>query len=199
MKLFAGYLDRSAQETLLAEIREIVRQAPLFTPCMPRTGKPFSVRMSNCGPLGWVADKQGYRYQAKHPVTKKPWPNIPDQLLTLWRDLADFEGEPEACLINHYDPKAKMGLHVDEDEEEFDAPIFSLSLGDDARFRLGGLSRKDPTKSFVLHSGDILLLNGDDRKAFHGIDRIYSGTSTLLKTPGRINLTMRRVTPVGIK
>jgi alkylated DNA repair protein (DNA oxidative demethylase) len=199
MKLFAGYLDRTAQEALLSEIREIVRQAPLFTPCMPRTGKPFSVRMSNCGPLGWVADKQGYLFQEMHPVTNEPWPRIPEQLLTLWHDLADFKGEPEACLINHYEPKAKMGLHVDEDEEEFDAPIFSLSLGDDARFRLGGLSRKDPTKSFVLHSGDILLLDGDDRKAFHGIDRIYPGTSTLLKTPGRINLTMRRVTPIGIK
>ncbi len=194
MKLLAGYLDHSAQETLLSEIRQIVRQAPLFTPCMPRTGKPFSVRMSNCGPLGWVADKQGYRYQSTHPITDEPWPNIPDQLLKLWSDLTDFGGEPEACLINHYEPRAKMGLHVDEDEEEFMAPIFSLSLGDDARFRLGGMNRKDPTKSFILHSGDVLLLDGEDRKAYHGIDRIYAGTSTLLKAPGRINLTMRRVT-----
>jgi alkylated DNA repair protein (DNA oxidative demethylase) len=195
MKLFPGYLDRQAQEDLLAQIRLIVQKAPLFTPCMPKTGKPFSVRMSNCGPLGWVADKGGYRYQPTHPVTHKPWPAIPDQLLKLWHDLANFDAEPEACLINHYEPKAKMGLHVDEDEEEFSAPIFSLSLGDDARFRLGGQSRKDPTKSFILHSGDILLLDGADRKAYHGIDRIYPGTSTLLKTPGRINLTMRRVTP----
>ena len=199
MKLFSGYLHRSAQEGLLSEIREIVRQAPLFTPCMPRTGKPFSVKMSNCGPLGWVADKQGYRYQKTHPVTNEPWPRIPDQLLKLWHDLAAFDGEPEACLINHYEPRAKMGLHVDEDEEEFEAPIFSLSLGDDARFRLGGPSRKDPTKSFILHSGDILLLDGEDRKAFHGIDRIYPGTSTLLKTSGRINLTMRRVTSIYTK
>lgn len=197
MKLLAHYLDREEQESLLTEIRQIVQQAPLFTPCMPKTGKPFSVRMSNCGPLGWVADKQGYRYQSTHPVTQKPWPAIPYRLLALWRELADFDGDPEACLINHYEPNAKMGLHVDADEEEFSAPIFSLSLGDDARFRLGGTRRKDPTKSFLLHSGDILLLDGEDRKAYHGIDRIYPGTSTLLKAPGRINLTMRRVTHLG--
>ncbi|MCV6603222.1 MAG: alpha-ketoglutarate-dependent dioxygenase AlkB [Cohaesibacter sp.] len=194
MKLLPGHLDRKDQEALLDEIRAIVKQAPLFTPSMPRTGQPFSVRMSNCGPLGWVSDKTGYRYQATHPATNKPWPALPQRLLQLWHDLANYDDEPQACLINYYHSDAKMGLHVDGDEEDFTAPIFSLSLGDDARFRLGGARRNDPTKSFMLRSGDILLLNGSDRKAYHGIDRIYPGTSTLLKAPGRINLTMRRVT-----
>lgn len=196
MKLYPAYLDRAAQEALLEQIRAIVEEAPLFTPCMPRSGKAFSVRMSNCGPLGWVSDIGGYRYQPYHPATQRPWPSMPPLLLQFWQDLSGCDAEPEACLINYYGPDAKMGLHVDSDEEDFSAPIFSLSLGDDARFRLGGTTRKDPTNSFKLSSGDILLLDGKDRKAYHGIDRIYPGTSNLLKAPGRINLTMRRVKPI---
>ncbi|PTW62783.1 alkylated DNA repair protein (DNA oxidative demethylase) [Breoghania corrubedonensis] len=193
-----GRLDRSAQEALLAEIRAVVRAAPLFQPVMPRTGKPLSVKMSNCGSLGWVADEAGYRYQSAHPVTGKPWPAIPQMLLDLWAEISGFPAEPEACLINFYEETARMGLHRDEDEEDFSAPVFSVSLGDTCRFRVGGQVRKDPTSSFKLASGDIVLLAGEARTVFHGVDRIYPGTSTLLKDGGRINLTLRRVRKVPV-
>lgn len=188
-------LSRQEQEALLSEIREIAVISPLFVPKMPRTGKPMSVRMTNCGPLGWVTTKEeGYRYQATHPETGKPWPPIPKTLLDLWTSHADYPKPPEACLINFYETSAKMGLHQDRDEENFDAPVLSVSLGDTCLFRIGGENRKDPTKSFKLESGDVMLLTGKSRMAFHGVDRIYPGTSTLLKQEGRINLTLRRVT-----
>ena len=193
-RLRPEYLTRDDQEALLADIRAVVRAAPLFTPTMPRWGRPFSVRMSNCGPLGWVSDKAGYRYQPKHPETGEPWPPIPKMLLEIWNDLAGYPAPPEACLINFYGADAKMGLHRDNDEEDFSAPVVSLSLGDTCRFRLGGLARKDPTHSFKLASGDAVVLGGESRLAHHGVDRIYPGTSTLLKDGGRINLTLRRVT-----
>lgn len=190
-----GWLDRPAQEALAEELRQVLAGAPLFTPRMPRTGKPFSVRMSNCGPLGWVSDETGYRYQPTHPETGKPWPPMPDMLLKAWDALAGSPLQPEACLINWYAPGTRMGLHQDRDEEEFAAPVLSLSLGDTALFRVGGTSRKDPTRSIRLASGDALLLSGPARLAFHGIDRILPDTSTLLKQSGRINLTLRRVHP----
>lgn len=182
----------------MREILGVLPAAPLFTPAMPRTGKPFSVRMSNCGPLGWVSDKEGgYRYQAEHPETGKSWPPIPHMLLDLWDEVADYGAPPEACLINVYGPSAKMGLHRDEDEEDFSAPVVSVSLGDTARFRIGGLARKDPTRSFDLKSGDVLILGGDARLSYHGVDRIKAGTSDLLgerfPQAARINLTLRRV------
>ena len=191
---YPGYLDRLAQETLRDDLRKIIRAAPLFTPKMPRTGKAFSVRMSNCGSLGWVSDISGYRYQARHPDTSDPWPRIPDILLDTWADLAPKAPPPEACLINIYDEVARMGLHQDRDEEEFSAPVVSLSLGDTALFRVGGLTRDAPTRSFRLQSGDAMILGGSARLAFHGVDRIVAGSSTLLARGGRINLTLRRVT-----
>lgn len=190
-----GYLDRSAQEDLVEIIRRIVAEAPLYTPVMPGTGKPMSVRMTNCGQLGWVTDKErGYRYQATHPSTGRPWPAIPGELLALWERLAEYPEPPEACLVNFYSDDAKMGLHQDKDETQLSAPVLSISLGNSCLFRVGGLDRKDPTGSFKLQSGDIVLLAGEGRLAFHGVDRIYPGTSTLLKNGGRINLTLRRVT-----
>lgn len=190
-----GYLDRPAQENLVEIIRRIVTEAPLYTPAMPGTGKPMSVRMTNCGQLGWVTDKErGYRYQPTHPATGKPWPAIPTELMALWEKLAGYSKPPEACLVNFYSDDAKMGLHQDKDETEFAAPVLSVSLGNSCLFRVGGLDRKDPTGSFKLQSGDIVLLAGEGRLAFHGVDRIYPGTSTLLKNGGRINLTLRRVT-----
>ena len=191
-----GYLDKAQQEMLVDIVRGIVAEAPLYTPSMPKTGKEMSVRMTNCGALGWVTDKErGYRYQPTHPVTGKPWPAIPDMLLDIWRDTAGTDIEPEACLINYYDPAAKMGLHQDRDEHEFSAPVLSISLGDDCLFRVGGLKRDEPTVSFRLASGDIVVIGGESRLAFHGVDRIYPGTSMLLKQDGRINLTLRRVNP----
>lgn len=187
-------LDRPAQEALVADLRAVLAQAPLFQPTMPRTGKPLSVRMSNCGPLGWVADRAGYRYQPLHPVTGQPWPPVPPALVALWNAVAPEAPEPEACLVNWYAPDAKMGLHQDRDEETFDAPVVSVSLGDDAVFRLGGPTRGGPTEAITLRSGDVLVLGGESRLCFHGVARILPGTSTLLDAPGRINLTLRRVT-----
>lgn len=189
-----GYLDRADQEHLVELIRGVVAEAPLYVPEMPGTGKPMSVRMTNCGPLGWVTDRErGYRYQPFHPATGKPWPAMPQELLGLWEKLAGYPKLPEACLINFYSDDAKMGLHQDRDETDLEAPVLSVSLGNSCLFRVGGLNRKDKTGSFRLSSGDVVILGGEGRLAFHGVDRIYPGTSTLLKNGGRINLTLRRV------
>ncbi len=191
-----GYLDRPTQEALVEAIRGVVAEAPLYTPVMPGTGKEMSVRMTNCGSLGWVTDKQrGYRYQSTHPITGRPWPAIPPQLLDFWRDIAGYEKPPEACLVNFYGDDARMGLHQDRDEQDLKAPVLSISLGNTCLFRVGGLSRNDRTLSFKLASGDIVVLGGEGRLCFHGVDRIYPATSTLLKNGGRINLTLRRVQP----
>jgi DNA oxidative demethylase len=192
--LHAEYLNRAAQQTLLAAVRDVIREAPLYTPQMPRSGKPFSVRMTNCGSLGWVSDITGYRYQAEHPETGRPWPSIPDIVLRAWVDLANYPALPEACLVNVYASGTKMGLHQDRDEDDLSAPVVSLSLGDTCLFRVGGTKRGDLTRSFRLASGDALVLGGPNRLAFHGVDRILAGTSTLLPEGGRINLTLRRVT-----
>lgn len=190
------FLDRAAQEQLVASIREIVAEAPLFVPAMPRTGKEMSVRMTNCGPLGWVTDKErGYRYQPSHPVTGKPWPAIPAMLLDIWNRVAGSAKPPEACLVNFYDDSARMGLHQDRDEKDLEAPVLSVSLGNTCLFRVGGTDRKDPTMSLKLRSGDVFVIGGPGRLCFHGVDRIYPSTSTLLKNGGRINLTLRRVNP----
>jgi alkylated DNA repair protein (DNA oxidative demethylase) len=192
---FPEFLDSTAQAALLPEIRRIVAKAPLFTPAMPRSGQEMSVRMTNCGELGWVTDKErGYRYQAAHPVTGQSWPSIPKLLLDLWREVAKYPALPEACLVNYYAGAAKMGLHQDKDEEDFAAPVLSVSLGDTAMFRIGGETRKAPTRAFELRSGDVVVLGGEERLAYHGIDRILPGTSNLLAEGGRFNLTLRRVT-----
>ena len=189
------YLDRAGQAALRDAVAAVLAVAPPFTPRMPRTGKAFSVKMSNCGPLGWVSDERGgYRYQPIHPETGAPWPPIPARLLDAWAEFAPGAPPPEACLINLYDATARMGLHQDRDEAELSAPVVSLSLGDAALFRVGGVTRGGPTRSFRLASGDAMTLGGSGRLAFHGVDRIYAGSSTLLAAGGRINLTMRRVT-----
>src|ERR1700693_964115 len=194
LRVIAGYFDRPAQEELLAALREVMRRAPLYTPRMPKSGRPLSVRMTNCGPLGWMTDAGGYRYQATHPETGAPWPPIPDILLAAWRALARYPHAPEACLVNIYGPAARMGLHQDRDEEDMTAPVVSLSLGDSCLFRIGGTRRTDRTRTLRLSSGDAVVLGGGARLAFHGVDRIIAGTSTLLPEGGRINLTLRRVT-----
>jgi alkylated DNA repair protein (DNA oxidative demethylase) len=189
-----GYLDQVRQRDLLRQVGEVLAVAPLYTPTMPRTGKPFSVRMSNCGALGWVSDQAGgYRYQAVHPETGKPWPPIPGLLLEIWRELVDYPLPPEACLINYYAAGARMGSHRDADEEDVRAPVVSVSLGDDATFHVGGLVRAGPKQRIVLRSGDVVVLGGAARMAYHGIDRVHPGTSRLLAQGGRLNLTLRRV------
>jgi len=193
-----GFLDRAAQETLIAALRNVVSAAPFYTPRMPRSGKPFSVAMTNCGSLGWVSDKDGYRYQVTHPETGDPWPPMPTVVLDAWAALSGYPHPPEACLVNWYRERAKLGLHRDEDEEDIDAPVVSLSLGDTGVFRIGGTERKGATRSVKLHSGDAVVFGGESRLAYHGIDRILSGSSTVLSEwlpeGGRINLTLRRVT-----
>ena len=201
-KLLPDYLDRAAQQSLLAEVAVLFEVSPPYQPTMPRTGQPMSVTMTNAGPLGWVTDKEGgYRYQARHPVTGEPWPPIPESVLDIWRAVGGCGALPEACLVNLYGETARMGLHVDRDEEDRSAPVVSISLGDTALFRLGGVTRKDPTRSVKLASGAVVVLGGEARMAHHGVDRIYPGTSRLLEDfpiPGirRINLTLRRVTRI---
>jgi DNA oxidative demethylase len=194
MKYLPQFLDRAAQEQLVEALRLAVESAPLFTPVMPKTGKPFSVRMTNMGTLGWVSDKQGYRYQPTHPDTGVAWPAMPLSILDVWAKVSDYPHPPEACLVNYYIEGAKMGLHQDRDEKDFAAPVVSISLGDTALFRIGGTTRGGKTQSLKLSSGDVLVMDGESRLAFHGIDRVMTGTSTLLKSGGRINLTLRRVT-----
>jgi len=201
-RFLSGLLQASAQAALVTALRSAVASAPFFTPVMPRTGKPFSVRMTNLGPLGWVSDREGgYRYQATHPETGRQWPPIPKMVLDLWRNVSDYPQDPEACLVNYYAAGTRMGLHQDRDEEDFGAPVVSISLGDTCLFRIGGSKRDDPTRSLRLSSGDVVVLGGESRLALHGVDRIYAGTSTLLTDwfpeGGRINLTLRRVTKPG--
>jgi len=187
-------LPEDSQKDLVKIILAILEEAPLFRPVMPRTGTPFSVLMSNCGPLGWVSDRAGYRYQPDHPVTRRPWPALPALLLEIWRAAGGYAAPPEACLINVYRQGARMGLHQDRDEADLAAPVVSISLGDKALFRYGGAKRASPTRSAWLASGDVVVLAGESRLAFHGIDRIVPGSSGLVPGGGRINLTLRRVT-----
>lgn len=199
LRLLPEALDLAGQQALLAEVVDCLAAAPPFQPVMPRTGRPFSVRMSNAGSLGWVADQTGgYRYQPHHPQTGAPWPAIPQSLVALWERCSAWPHPPEACLINLYTAGARMGLHVDADEEALAAPVLSVSLGSTALFRIGGLQRNDPTASLPLRTGDVLVLGGVARSCHHGIDRVRPGTSQLVSRtlPGveRINLTLRRVT-----
>jgi DNA oxidative demethylase len=194
-RLWPGLLSRAEQEALRDEVFARMRAGPLYIPRMPKSGAPMSVRMTNFGPLGWVTDKEhGYRYQATHPDTDHPWPEMPPRVLELWNELAAYSAPPEACLVNYYETDARMGLHVDSDEDAWDAPVLSISLGDTALFRIGGVLRSDPTRSVRLASGDVCMLGGPSRRAYHGVDRVMPGTSRLLPKGGRINLTVRRVT-----
>lgn len=153
----------------------------------------MSVRMTSAGRFGWIADRSGYRYDMAHP-SGVPWPPIPDSILAVWRAVAQDARDPESCLVNWYGPEARMGLHQDRDEADFAQPVVSISLGDDALFRIGNEARGGKTDSLWLRSGDVLVMGGAARLLHHGVDRIRPGTSTLLEAPGRINLTLRVVT-----
>lgn len=190
-ELYSGLLDATSQAAIVADIREVVRSAPLFSP-LTAWGKPMTVRMTSAGRYGWYADRKGYRYVDRHPGGGA-WPPIPDRVLALWRGLVDADRLPDCCLVNFYSADARMGLHQDKDEADFRWPVLSVSLGDDARFRIGGTERGGKTESVWLRSGDVLILGGPSRLAYHGIDRIAPKTSTLLREPGRINLTLRVV------
>ncbi|SFK68596.1 alpha-ketoglutarate-dependent dioxygenase AlkB family protein [Methylocapsa palsarum] len=189
-----GFLDAAAQRDMAADIASVVAQAPWFVPRMPRTGRAFSVRMTNCGELGWVSDQAGgYRYQVAHPETGRPWPPIPASVLKVWDELSGHPRPPQACLVNFYDGAARMGAHQDRDEEDFSAPVVSISLGDTCVFRYGGERRRDPSKKLELVSGDVVVLGGASRLIFHGVDKVLGGSSRLAPGGGRINLTLRRV------
>ena len=189
-RLWPGALSATAQSALLAEVLAAVEQSPFFRPVTPG-GRPFSVEMTNLGPLGWVSDRAGYRYQPTHPETGAPWPSMPETLLTLWSDLTGWPEPPDACLVNLYRGEAKMGLHQDRDEQDHSAPVLSVSLGDTAVFRIGAAGG-GPTRTVRLASGDVCALTGPARLARHGIDRVIAGSSTLVPGGGRINLTLRR-------
>lgn len=179
------------QEKLAADVLAAAKTAPFYRPITPG-GKPMSVEMTGMGPLCWVTDARGYRYEAVHPVTGQAWPPMPQVLLDLWAELCDARTPPDACLVNLYRGEAKMGLHQDRDEADFGFPVLSVSLGDTAVFRIGGTKRTDPTATVRLASGDICVLGADARLAFHGIDRVLGGSSRLIDGGGRINLTLRR-------
>ncbi len=195
-QLILGALGPQDQAALLGEIMDRVPPAPFYRPVTPG-GKAMSVAMTNFGPLGWFTDRASYRYVDRHPQTGGPWPDIPPALLELWRRHSGSDAAPDACLVNFYDAAARMSLHADLDEADFSVPVLSVSLGDTAIFRLGGLSRSDPTVSFRLASGDVVVLGGQARRAYHGVDRIIPGSSRLISGGGRINLTMRRAAALG--
>ena len=186
-----GLLPRAAQEAMVADIRALLAAAPLVRP-VTRRGRPLSVRMSAAGALGWVSDRRGYRYEDRHP-SGAAWPPIPASVRAVWGRVAPDARPPESCLVNWYDPDARMGLHQDRDEADLSQPVVSISLGDDALFRVGASERGGRTESVWLRSGDVAVLGGEARLAFHGVDRIAPGTSDLLGVPGRINLTLRVV------
>lgn len=190
-RYWPGLLDGSAQTALVADLRGIVAAAPLYAPVTPG-GRPMSVRMTSAGRLGWITDQQGYRYEPRHPAGQA-WPAIPPAVLDLWHSLTGVSRAPDCCLINFYGEGAKMGLHQDRDEGDFSFPVLSVSLGDEALFRMGGPDRKDPTESLWLKSGDVVLMGGPARLAWHGIDRLRFRSSRLLPGGGRINLTLRVV------
>lgn len=194
--IWRGWLDGQAQAAMATDLRALLARAPLVRPVTP-WGRPMSVRMSAAGRLGWVIERGRYTYSPVHPGTGRPWPPIPPSVLAVWRALSGWPADPDCCLINWYGEGARMGLHRDADEGEaaFAAPVVSISLGDPARFRIGGLARRDPTRSLILHSGDVLAMGGPARLAYHGIDRLLFGQGSLLPDGGRINLTLRVVRP----
>lgn len=185
------FLNQSAQAEVLQAVRDVVRTAPLFQPETPY-GKRMSVRMTSAGKYGWFSDRSGYRYATEHP-SGVAWPPIPAAVLAIWDQVSGVDRRPECCLINYYDADARMGMHQDRDEAEFRWPVVSVSLGDEGLFRIGNTTRGGKTESLWLQSGDVVVMGGDARLTYHGVDRIKPGTSTLLPKGGRINLTLRVV------
>ncbi|WP_099275240.1 alpha-ketoglutarate-dependent dioxygenase AlkB family protein, partial [Limimaricola cinnabarinus] len=191
VRVLPGLIEAGAQAAMLADLREVARAAPVMRP-VTRRG-PMSVRMTSAGRLGWVADRRGYRYEAVHPETGAPWPPIPDSVLAVWRAVSGVEADPDSCLVNLYREGARMGMHQDRDEGDFSFPVVSISLGDEALFRVGSVEKGGPTASLWLRSGDVAVMAGAARLVHHGIDRLREGSSTLIPGGGRINVTLRVV------
>ncbi|SLN25072.1 Alpha-ketoglutarate-dependent dioxygenase AlkB [Pseudoruegeria aquimaris] len=190
-EIHEGYLDPSRQQAMVEDLRAVQAEAPLFSPMTPY-GRPMSVRMTSAGKYGWFSDRRGYRYVTEHPQGR-PWPPIPESVLGVWRDLVSHERAPDCCLVNFYSEAARMGMHQDKDEADFSWPVVSISLGDEGLFRIGNRTRGGSTESLWLRSGDVVVMGGEARLTYHGVDRIRPGTSSLLKNGGRINLTLRVV------
>ncbi|MEB8387770.1 alpha-ketoglutarate-dependent dioxygenase AlkB [Rhodobacteraceae bacterium KMM 6894] len=190
-RILPGYLDAKAQAELVEALRVVVAAAPLFSPMTPY-GKPMRVRMTSAGRYGWVSDRRGYRYSRVHP-DGQGWQPIPAEVMAIWRDLISAVRDPECCLLNYYGEGARMGLHQDRDEADFSWPVLSISLGDDGLLRIGNRERGGSTVSHWLKSGDVVVMGGDARLIYHGVDRIRFGSSGLLSGGGRINLTLRVV------
>lgn len=191
VKIFKGFVAPNSQRFLLGNIENVVQAAPLFTP-VTRNGASMSVRMTSAGKFGWFSDRRGYRYETRHP-TGVAWPEIPPAIIDIWAAITGVEKEPNCCLINYYSENSKMGMHQDRDEADFTWPVVSISLGDDALFRIGNIERGGTTQSIWLQSGDVLVIGGSARLVHHGVGRIRFGTSQLLAGGGRINLTLRVV------
>ena len=191
VRVLPGLIEAGAQAAMLADLREVARAAPVMRP-VTRRG-PMSVRMTSAGRLGWGADRRGYRYEAVHPETGAPWPPIPDSVLAVWRAVSGVEADPDSCLVNLYREGARMGMHQDRDEGDFSFPVVSISLGDEALFRVGSVEKGGPTASLWLRSGDVAVMAGAARLVHHGIDRLREGSSTLIPGGGRINVTLRVV------
>jgi DNA oxidative demethylase len=185
---------RPVEDELITALREIVVQAP-FRHMMTPGGHQMSVAMTNCGDAGWVTDRSGYRYDTIDPDSGKPWPPMPPSFLALAKQAALEAGfdnfATDACLINRYQPGARMSLHQDRDEGDFGAPIVSVSLGLPATFLFGGLKRSDKTQRYRLEHGDIAVWGGPARLAFHGVAALADGEHAVLGRQ-RINLTFRK-------
>lgn len=175
----------------MEDLRQVAAQAPIFSP-KTKMGKPMSVRLTAAGEYGWFSDYRGYRYVRQHP-SGVDWPAIPTSIMEIWRVMAALAPDPECCLVNYYGEGARMGLHQDRDEANFEWPVVSISLGDDALFRVGGAARGGKTESIWLQSGDVAVIGGAARLNYHGIDRVKFGSSRLLKDGGRLNVTLRVV------
>lgn len=189
--IHSGLLDIATQRAILDAVRRVVAQAPFFRPVTPN-GKSMSVRMTAAGQYGWFSDKDGYRYAPTHP-SGVSWPAIPAEVLAVWQAVTGLERRPECCLVNYYDAEAKMGQHQDRDEANMEWPVVSISLGDDGLFRMGNVTRGGKTESMWLQSGDVVVMGGEARLAYHGLGRIRAGSSKLLPKGGRLNLTLRVV------
>jgi len=197
----SGFFSEPEQVALVEAVMSVAAQAPFSTPVMKRFGRPFSIEMTSAGAVGWWSDRGGYRYIERHPRKDQPWPPIPPAIGHAIDRIVGEAGEryplprftPDSCLINRYRAKSRLGVHVDEDEDDRNAPILSISLGDDGWFVIGGHDRKDPVERIVLGSGDAVVMAGPARQCFHGIEKIVPGTSRLIPGGGRINLTIRQV------
>lgn len=187
--IWPGLLNGDIQTAMLADLRQVAGAAP-FRQYETPGGRKMSVRMTAAGAVGWVTDRAGYRYASRHGGGRS-WPDIPTSVLKVWRSVSGVDQDPDSCLVNFYGEGAKMGLHQDKDEADHQWPVVSISLGDPGLFRVGGQARSDPTRSRWLMSGDVAVLSGEARLAYHGIDRIKFGDSDLLRDGGRINVTLR--------